>query len=156
MTIVAALGSCLFTLRRLCQKTLMGWALALRSVAIAVGAMVLNVVFAFLWVFIYSTFIAPGQGEAAYKAYAMRVAPWSSVIAGIPILFAAGWLLARWQGGGWQVGICAAIAYVVIDILILAAARALGEYPTIVALSAATKLAAAALGGAMAQRLAAG
>jgi hypothetical protein len=134
----------------------MGVALALRSVAVAVAAMVLNVAFAFLWVLIYSALIAPGQDEAAYKAYAMRVAPWSSVIAGIPILFAAGWLLARWHGGGWQVGICAAVAYVVIDFAILAAARALGEFPAIVAFSFATKLAAAALGGAMAQRLATG
>lgn len=134
----------------------MGWALALRSVAIAVAAMVINVAFAFLWVFIYSTFIAPGQNEEAYKAYAMRVAPWSSVIAGIPILFAAGWLLAHWHGGGWQIGICAAVAYIVIDALILAAARALGDYPGVVALSFATKLAAAGLGGAMAQRLATG
>jgi hypothetical protein len=134
----------------------MGWALALRSVVIAFAAMVLNVAFSFLWVAIYSKIIAPGQGEAAYKAYAMRVAPWSSVIAGIPILFAAGWLLARWHGGGWEIGIWAAIAYVLIDFLILVAARALGQFPMIVALSFATKLAAAALGGAMAQRLAIG
>jgi hypothetical protein len=134
----------------------MGAALGLRSVAIAVGAMVLNIAFAFLWVFIYSMVIAPGQDEAAYQAYAMRVAPWCSVIAGIPILFAAGWLLARWHGGGWQVGICAAIAYIVLDGAILAVAGALGQLAGIVALSFATKLAAAALGGAMARRLAAG
>ena len=134
----------------------MGAILLLRSLAVAVAAMVVNVACAFLWVAIYSMLIAPGQDEKAYKAYAERVAPLSSVIAGIPILFAAGWLLARWHGGGWQVGICAAIAYIVIDTLILAAARALGAFPRIVALSFVTKLAAAALGGALAQSLAAG
>ena len=128
----------------------MGWKLAYRSLVVAVAAMILNVACAFLWVFIYSAFIAPGQSEAAYQAYAMRAAPWSSVIAGIPILLGAGWLLARWQGGGWQVGIFAAVAYVTLDFIILTAAGALGEIAPIVALSFATKLAAAALGGRLA------
>ncbi len=82
----------------------------------------------------------------------MRVAPWSSVIAGIPILFAAGWLLARWHGGGWRTGICAAIAYVAIDTLVLLAAGAFGDLAAIVAMSFVTKLAAAALGGSLAGR----
>ena len=130
----------------------MGWTLALRSVAVAVAAMVLNVAAAFLWVFIYAMLIAPGQDEAAYQAYAMRAAPWCSVIAGIPILFVAGWLLARWHGGGWRTGICAAVAYVVLDVLILVAADALFALPAIEALSYATKLGAAACGGALAAR----
>ena len=128
----------------------MGWRLALRALALAVAAMAANVACAFLWVFIYSALIAPGQDEAAYQAYAMRAAPWSSVVAGIPILLAVGWLLARWQGGGWQVGILAAIAYVTLDFAILTLADALAGIAPIVALSFATKLAAAALGGALA------
>ena len=135
----------------------MGWRLALRALALAVAAMAVNVACAFLWVFVYSALIAPGQEEAAYQAYAMRAAPWVSVIAGIPILFVAGWLLARWQGGGWQVGILAAIAYVTIDFAILTLADALAAIAPIVALSFATKLAAAALGGRLAEgRAAAG
>ena len=130
----------------------MGWALALRSVAVAVLAMVLNVAAAFLWVLIYSMLIAPGQDEAAYQAYAMRAAPWCSVIAGLPILLFAGWLLARWHGGGWRTGICAAVAYVVLDTLILLAAGALFANLAIEALSYATKLGAAAWGGALAGR----
>jgi hypothetical protein len=130
----------------------MGWALALRSIAVAVPAMVLNVAAAFLWVFIYSMLIAPGQDEAAYQAYAMRAAPWCSVIAGIPILLFAGWLLARWHGGGWRTGIFAAVAYVVLDAIILLAAGALFAFPGIEALSYATKLGAAACGGLLAGR----
>ena len=130
----------------------MGLALALRSLATAVAAMVLNVACAFLWVLIYSMLIAPGQDEAAYQAYAMRVAPWSSVIAGIPILFAAGWLLARWHGGGWRTGICAGIAYVVIDGAMLLSLGVLLDFLAVVAWSFTTKLAAAALGGALAGR----
>lgn len=130
----------------------MGVALLLRSLAVAVGAMVLNVAAAFLWVAIYSLLIAPGQEKAAYEAYAMRVAPWSSVIAGIPIMLAAGWLLARWHGGGWDTGIWAAAAYIVLDVIILAAAAGMAAFSPVVALSAVTKLAAAALGGALAAR----
>ena len=130
----------------------MGWALALRSVAVAVAAMALNVAAAFLWVLIYSMLIAPGQDEAAYQAYALRAAPWSSVVAGIPILLFAGWLLARWHGGGWRTGICAGVAYVVLDSLILLAAGALFAFLGIEALSYATKLGAAACGGALADR----
>jgi len=127
----------------------MGAKLTLRSLAVAVPAMVVNVACAFLWVFIYSLLIAPGQSEAAYQAYAMRAAPWSSVIAGAPILLGAGWLLARWHGGGWRTGICAALAYVAIDFSIILAAGALGAMAGIIALSFATKLGAAALGGAI-------
>jgi len=124
--------------------------LILRSLAVAVPAMVVNVACAFLWVLIYSILIAPGQSEAAYQAYAMQAAPWCSVIAGAPILLGAGWLLARWHGGGWRTGICAGIAYVAIDFAIIAAAGALFDMAGIVALSFATKLAASALGGALA------
>lgn len=128
----------------------MSAALVLRSLAVAIAAMVLNVAAAFLWVFIYSLLIAPGQDEAFYQAYAQRAAPWCSVIAGVPILFGAGWLLARWHGGGWRVGIGAGLAYIVIDFAIILAAGMLAAFPAILALSYATKLGGAALGGVLA------
>ncbi|MDF7777473.1 hypothetical protein P1X14_19605 [Sphingomonas sp. AOB5] len=124
--------------------------LVLKSIAVAFGAMVVNVAASFLWVFIYSITIAPGQDEAFYQAYAMRAAPWCSVIAGVPILFAAGWLLAKWLGsGGWRAGIGAGLAYVAIDFAIIAAMGAVLAMPLILVLSFTTKLAASALGGAM-------
>lgn len=128
----------------------MGVKLILRGLAVAVPAMVLNIACAFLWVAIYSHLIAPGQGEAAYQAYAMRAVPWSAVIAGVPILFGAGWLLARWHGGSWRTGLWAGVFYLAIDLAILLAAGMVASMLGIVALSYATKLAAAALGGAMA------
>ena len=128
----------------------MGAKLILRGLAIAVPAMALNIACAFLWVAIYSHLIAPGQGEAAYQAYAMRAVPWSAVIAGIPILIGAGWLLARWHGGGWRTGLAAGAAYLALDLAIILAAGMVASMLGIVALSYATKLAAAALGGKMA------
>ena len=127
-----------------------GVKLILRGVAVAVAAMALNIACAFLWVAIYSHLIAPGQGEAAYQVYAMRAVPWTAVIAGIPILFGAGWLLARWHGGGWRTGIWADVFYLAVDLAILIAAGLLTSMLWIVALSHATKLAAAAIGGKMA------
>ena len=124
--------------------------LILRGLALALLAMALNIACAFLWVAIYSYLIAPGQDEAAYEAYAMRAVPWTAVIAGIPILIGAGWLLARWDGGGWRSGIWAGIFYILIDLTFQLAAGMLGAIPGIVALSWATKLGAAALGGKMA------
>jgi hypothetical protein len=128
----------------------MGVKLILRGFAVAVPAMILNIACAFLWVAIYSHLIAPGQGEAAYQAYAMRAVPWSAVIAGVPILLGAGWLLARWHGGGWRTGLLAGIFYLIVDLAILLAAGGVGGMLGIVALSYATKLAASALGGATA------
>ena len=128
----------------------MGVKLILRGLAIAVAAMALNIACAFLWVAIYAHVIAPGQGEAAYQAYALRAVPWSAVIAGIPILFGAGWLLARWHGGGWRTGLWAGVFYLVVDMAILLAAGIVASMLWIVAISYVTKLAAASLGGRMA------
>jgi hypothetical protein len=133
-----------------CQLRFMGVKLILRGLAIAVPAMALNIACAFLWVAIYSHLIAPGQGEAAYQAYALRAVPWTAVIAGIPILFGAGWLLARWHGGGWRTGLWAGVFYLAVDLAILLAAGIATSMLGIVALSYVTKLGASALGGAMA------
>jgi hypothetical protein len=128
----------------------MGAKLILRGLAVAVPAMILNIACAFFWVAIYSHLIAPGQGEAAYQAYAMRAVPWSAVIAGVPILLGAGWLLARWHGGGWRTGLWAGVFYLAIDLAISLAVGIAGAMWGIVALSYVTKLGAAALGGAAA------
>ena len=122
-----------------------------RGFAIGLGAMILNIACAFAWVAIYSHLVAPGQGEAAYQAYALRAVPWSAVIAGVPILLGAGWLLARWHGGGWRTGIVAGVAYMLIDIASQLAMGALGAMPGITALSNLSKLLASAWGGALAR-----
>ena len=130
----------------------MGLALALRSAVVAAAAMVVNVAASFLWVFIYSMLIVTGHNEAFHDAYAARAAPWCSVVAGVPILVGAGWLLTRWHGGGWRTGIWVGIAYAFLDTLILAAAGMIVALLPIVALSHVTKITAAALGGRAASR----
>ena len=122
----------------------------LRAILFAIGAMVLNVAVAFLWVWIYSMLIAPGHDEAHYQAYAMRAAPISSIIAGIPILFAAGWLAGRREPARPMLaGLLVAVVYVAIDASIVFAVADSIPY-AILATSFGTKLAAAAAGGRMA------
>lgn len=128
----------------------MGARLILRSFAVALPAMALNIACAFGWVAIYAHLIAPGQGEAAYQAYAMWAVPWTAVIAGVPILFGTGWLVARWHGGGWRTGLWAGAAYLAIDLTIDLLAGIAGAMLPILALSFSTKLVAAGLGGALA------
>ncbi len=126
----------------------MGGKVILRGIGLGVLALLLNVLVAFLWVFLYSVAIAPGHDGAFYQAYAQRVAPISAIIAGLPILFAAGWLSAR-GSGVILAALVPAGAYIVLD-LVLNAIGGLSPAIWILALSYATKLAAGWAGGRLA------
>jgi hypothetical protein len=123
----------------------MGGRIIVRGLGLGVLAMALNVLVAFAWVFIYSVAIAPGHDGAFYQAYAQRVAPISAILAGVPILFAAGWLAARGPRRDLAALVPAA-AYIILD-LVLAAAGGLWPSAWSLALSYVTKLAAAWAGG---------
>lgn len=115
---------------------------------LAILAMAVNIAVSFGVVFVYSVFVAPGQDMAAYEAFALQSAPLSSVIAGVPILFAAGWLAARNSAAnGLGVGLAVGIVYVLIDGALVVAAGALAEMWVWELVSYSTKLAAAAAGG---------
>jgi hypothetical protein len=89
--------------------------------AAAIAVMVLNVAISVAIVWVYSSFVDPGRPAAHYEAFAMRAAPVSSVIAGIPLMLAAGFLIARRRPGraGLQVAAAAALLYILIDTGIL-------------------------------------
>ncbi|KAA3643352.1 MAG: hypothetical protein DWQ07_22840 [Chloroflexi bacterium] len=53
---------------------------------------------AFIWVFIYSFLINPGQTEAFYQAYAQTASSYVSIITGIPIFFFFAWWMGRRTG----------------------------------------------------------
>jgi len=61
--------------------------------AAALGVMIANVAISFGMVWVYSIFISPGLPFADYEAFAARAAPLSSVVAGIPLMLIAGFLL---------------------------------------------------------------
>jgi len=128
----------------------MGGKVILRGIGLGVLALLLNVLVAFLWVFFYSVAVAPGHDGAFYQAYAQRVAPISAILAGLPILFAAGWLTARGSGAVLPALVPAA-TYILLD-LVLNAIGGLSPPLWSLALSYLTKIGAAWAGGRLALR----
>lgn len=118
--------------------------------AAALGVMVLNVAISFGVVWAYSTFVSPGQSLSHYEAFATTAAPVSSVIAGIPLMLLAGFLLAKGRtrrDALLAAGLCA-LVYILLDLAILIGAHASGPVWGWAALSQATKLLAALAGAA--------
>ena len=117
----------------------------MRGIGLGVVALLLNAAIALLWVLFYSAALAPGHDGAFYQAYAQRVAPISGLIAGLPLLFAAGWLAARGERP-LQAALVPAAAYAVLDLLLMALG---GTWlaPLTLLISYATKAGAAVAGG---------
>lgn len=123
-------------------------------VPFALGVLIVNVLTSVLYVVVYSYSIDPGHDEAYYQAHAQVAAPYSSIIAGIPLMFLAG----RWIGGKFPKGnsvraaLLVWLAYFLLDFAIIAAAGALAQIALLFVISFATKFAAAYLGGLSAQK----
>lgn len=116
--------------------------------AAAIAVMVLNVAISFGVVWLYSSFLDPGHPASYYEAFAMRAAPISSVIAGVPLMFAAGFLIARGRPGrrGLLAAAALAFVYIVVDTAALLSVEAGRSMWMWAALSHATKLLAALAG----------
>ena len=122
--------------------------------AAALGVMVLNVAISFAVVWAYSTFLAPGQSLSHYEAFATTAAPVGSVVAGIPLMLLAGFLLAKGRtrrGALLAAGACALI-YILLDVAILIGAHASGAIWGWATHSQATKLLSALAGAALRTR----
>lgn len=123
------------------------------AIPIALGVMILNVLISVLYMVAYGYLIDPGHDAAYYQAYAQVAAPYSSIIAGIPLMYLAG----RWIGGKFPRGnsvkaaLLVWLVYFILDILIVAAAGALAQIAILLVVSFVTKLGAAFLGGMSAQ-----
>lgn len=128
----------------------MGGRIIARGIALGIAAMLLIAGLAALWVWFYSVAIDPGHAGAFYQAYGQRVAPFAAILAGLPLLLAAGWLAARGTGLT-MVCLIPAATYVLLDLALSAAG---GAWPPLwaMALSWLSKFAAAWAGGLLAQR----
>jgi hypothetical protein len=123
-------------------------------VGVALLVMVANVVASVLYMVVYSYLIDPGHDEQYYNEQIQIAAPYCSIVAGIPLMFLAGW----WTGGWWRrefavkSALTIWVTYAVIDLAILLAAGGASAIAPLVAVSIATKLAAVYLGARLANR----
>jgi len=124
------------------------------AIPIALSVMVANISISVLYMGVYSFLIDPGHDQAYYQAHAQASAPYSSIIAGMPLMFLAG----RWIGykfpkdNSVKAALAVWLVYFLIDLTIVAAAGALGGIAFLFSISFVTKLAAAYFGGVSAQR----
>ena len=71
---------------------------AARLVGVAVMVMVANVTVSVLYMVVYGHVINPGHEPKYYNDHIQVAAPYCSIVAGIPLMFLAGW----WVAGWWQ------------------------------------------------------
>lgn len=122
--------------------------------AFFLAVMVLNVAISFAVVWAWSVFVEPGHDQAFYQAFALKAAPISSVVAGIPLMFGAGWLIARKRDrrAGLMAAGAVALLYIVVDGALLLAYQIKGSDWLWPLISYPTKALAALAGAFMATR----
>ena len=101
---------------------------------LALGVMAANIAVSILYMVIYSHAIDPGHDKAYYEAHVRIAAPYSSIIAGIPLMFLVGWWV------GLRPGIVVWLIYACVDIAVLAASGLTWRMSALVAVSLLTKL----------------
>lgn len=123
-------------------------------VGIAVLVMALNVAVTIVYMVVYGHLINPGHPKEFYQQHVQTAAPYCSIVAGMPLMFLAGWWVAGWWGGalGIKAALIVWLAYAIIDTGIVIAAGMNAKIALLVAVSLLTKLAAAYAGGLVALR----
>ena len=125
-----------------------------RIVGVALLVLVVNVAVSILYMVVFSYLIDPGHEEQYYRDHIQAAAPYCSIVAGMPLMFLAGW----WVGGWWErefavkAALLVWLAYVVIDMGVLLAAGLTPRIAVLFAVSFLTKLAAVYLGALVAGR----
>ena len=118
-------------------------------IGIALLVMVANVVASILYMVVYSYLIDPGHDPDYYNAHIQVAAPYCSIVAGIPLMFLAGWVVGRWWQGKFAIksALVVWLTYAVIDLaIILMAGGWTSRLAILVAVSLTTKLAAVYFG----------
>lgn len=119
----------------------------------AIFVLVINVAISILYVAFYSYVINRGHDERYYQEYAQMVAPYSSIVAGIPLMFLICWRVGTWWEAdyGLKAALLVWLVYAVIDVLVLVGAgMSSGVQARLIVLAAVsliTKLAASYFGG---------
>jgi hypothetical protein len=117
-------------------------------VGVAILVLAANVATSILYMVVYSYVIDPGHDPKYYNDHIQVAGPYCSIVAGIPLMFLAGWWVAGWWRqalgvrGAWIVW----LAYCLIDLAVLLAAGMSVGVALLFMVSFATKLAAAHFG----------
>jgi len=119
--------------------------------AAALAVLIANVAISVGMVWVYSTFISPGQPLSYYQSFATAAGPISSVVWGIPLMLIAGYLLGKGQQkrAALRAAGAAALFYIAIDTTFLLAAGADAAAWKWVTLSHVTKFLSALAGAAL-------
>jgi len=124
----------------------------------AILVLVINVAISILYVAIYSYLINSGHDEHYYQEYAKVAAPYSSIVAGLPLMFLACWWVGSWWESAFAVkaALLVWLVYAVIDVLVLLGAGMSTGVPArlivLAAISLITKLVASYFGGVVGSR----
>ena len=123
-------------------------------IGIALLVMIANIAASILYMVVYSYVVDPGQDQEYYEAHIQVAAPYCSIVAGIPLMFLAGWWVGRWWQGKFAVKSAIAIwlTYAVIDVTVMLASGLTSQMAILVAVSILTKLAAVYAGALLADR----
>jgi hypothetical protein len=131
----------------------LGW-----IIGAAILVLALNVGASILYVAIYSYLINPKHDRQYYQQYAEIAAPYSSIVAGMPLMFLICWLVGSWWEPDFAVkaALLVWLVYAVIDVLMLVAGAMSSGLPArlivLATISLITKLAAAYFGGLVGSR----
>ena len=117
-------------------------------IGVALLVMAANILFTVLYMVVYGHLINPGHEEQFYQDHVQIAAPYCSIIAGIPLMFLAGWWVAGWKASSPVVrtALVVWVVYAVVDFTILVASGAIGKLAAIFVVSFLTKLAAVYFG----------
>ncbi len=126
-------------------------------IGVALLVMATNILCTVLYMVVYGHVINPGHEEQFYQDHVQIAAPYCSVVAGIPLMFLAGWWVAGWTASSPAVrtALVVWVAYVVVDFTVLLASGAIGKLAVIFGVSFGTKLAAVYFGAVARSRVAA-
>ena len=123
-------------------------------IGIALLVMIANIAASILYMVVYSYVVDPGQDQEYYEAHIQVAAPYCSIVAGIPLMFFAGWWVGRWWQGKFAVksAIVIWLTYALIDVTVMLASGLTSQMAILIAVSILTKLAAVYAGALLADR----
>ena len=123
-------------------------------VGVALLVLTVNVAISILYMVVYGHLIDPGHEEQYYRDHIKVAAPFCSIVAGIPLMFLAGWWVGSWWEGAFAVkaALLVWLAYALIDFIVVLAAGLTTRIAVLFAVSFLTKLAAAYFGALVAGR----